>query len=374
MMENQDLYADVSDDSDIGLSIIELDQTNTASPGNSEDGEANSEPYIGTSRDFADVDVQKTCSLHIPDSCNLDDGEGTCRSAKDDSDGGAFNQTAPVGSQLSAGGTNLGMISNGGLSQKSCAHGEREVSHYFSDGEACHPETGVKSCSAFSSSEHTHDQNKILAQLDTEPVSDAESGEEVGSVDESPGLLLSGVGCQGSDDALWHIPLSSHSHSSAHNAISKAVFDKDLRHQSQTAAVSHVVKVPDENVDLTGALDMESISDGEDIDDDEHGTDSSGEIVENHGSISLPKTDTAVVHEEAVEKERLSLDDKTNGEETVIASLDDDNAGQTNFTDEQVELDYEDVEGEKVNDGEIKTDSEGNVKEVSLYSQRNSSQ
>ena len=233
-------------------------------------------------------------------------------------------------------------------------------------------------------------QAEVLAPLGAEPVSDPESGEDMGSDESSPAhspgfgspaLVTSSSGLSrgggGFPEARSRITSRSRGRSdsvvvsdSASSLLHRT--DRSDRLSLEDTAIPATSSTSDNKLDLSASLDMENISDDENIGEDNDSDDTSGEIEDEADSRQVEEAVTSSTAQPEEEAQKSSPGEKTaNGERVrrpiMIASLGDKQQVQTHFNEEQVELDYEDVDGEgdaEGDDGEIKPDDEDDGKEV----------
>lgn len=238
-----------------------------------------------------------------------------------------------------------------------------------------------------------------LASLGAEPVSDPESGEDMGSDESSPEAV--------SDYEPSAFVTSTSRHTSSYGGgeqlqkgsrrgahLNDASVDSKLKNSLDSSRHSHRSLVDgshkhvvpslagrhSDHQQLDAASYMENISDDENIGDDDDDDDIDGDDDDELGDegivIKNDSGDTRKV-EEAIsnssnqlefEGEKQSSPEKVSSSERVrrpimIASLGDKRQVQTHFSEEQVELDYEDVDGE-AEEGETKDGDDDDGKEV----------
>ncbi|PVD20540.1 hypothetical protein C0Q70_18696 [Pomacea canaliculata] len=237
-----------------------------------------------------------------------------------------------------------------------------------------------------------------LASLGAEPVSDPESGEDMGSDESSPEAV--------SDYEPSAFVTSTSRHTSSYGGgeqlqkgsrrgahLNDASVDSKLKNSLDSSRHSHRSLVDgshkhvvpslagrhSDHQQLDAASYMENISDDENIGDDDDDDDIDGDDDDELGDegivIKNDSGDTRKV-EEAIsnssnqlefEGEKQSSPEKVSSSERVrrpimIASLGDKRQVQTHFSEEQVELDYEDVDGE-AEEGETKDGDDDDGKE-----------
>ncbi|KAL8589999.1 hypothetical protein ACOMHN_007024 [Nucella lapillus] len=229
-------------------------------------------------------------------------------------------------------------------------------------------------------------QAEALAPLGAEPVSDPESGEDMGSDDSSPVhspdysspvvvtstsriSLGSGDYADARARATSRSPRKSDSAIISDSASSIQPADRSDRLSLEDGIIPVTLSTSDNKLDLSASMDMENISDDENIGEDNDSEDTSGEIEDEPEEVKAEETVSSSTQqaEEEGQKE-LSREKSMEGEHTrrpiMIASLGDKQQVQTHFSEEQVELDYEDVDGEgDADEGEIKPEDEDDGKE-----------
>ena len=245
-------------------------------------------------------------------------------------------------------------------------------------------------------------QAEALAPLGAEPVSDPESGEDMGSDESSspvpslrfgsPAVVTSSVLSRlggGFRDARALITSRSPGKSAVVSDSASSLLllhpMADRLSSIEDAAIPTTImsSTSDNKLDLSASLDMENISDDENLGEDNDSDDSSGEIEDEADSRQVEEAVTSSTTQPEVEEGQkcsagagekgVGMGGGGGGERVrrpiMIASLGDKQQVQTHFNEEQVELDYEDVDGDgdaEADEGEIKPEDEDDGKEVGV--------
>ncbi|XP_076470787.1 uncharacterized protein LOC143300758 isoform X2 [Babylonia areolata] len=263
-----------------------------------------------------------------------------------------------------------------------------DVSDVSSEGEApLSPVIEEDKPSAEQLSKEAAHQAEALAPLGAEPVSEPESGEDMGSDDSSPmhspgytspvvvtstSRISLGSADYGDARACAAIrsPRKSDSAIISDSASSIQPADRSDRLSLEDGSIiPATLSASDNKLDLSASMDMENISDDENIGEDNDSEDTSGEIEDEPEELKTEETVSSSTQHAEEEGQKASPGEKSaEGERSrrpiMIASLGDKQQVQTHFSEEQVELDYEDVDGEGEGDeGEIKPEDEDDGKE-----------
>ena len=261
-----------------------------------------------------------------------------------------------------------------------------DVSDVSSEGEApLSPVDESEKPSAEKLSQEAAHQAEVLAPLGAEPVSEPESGEDMGSDEstppQSPGFnspvavtSTSRISLGSGDYADVRTRMSSRS---PRKSDSAAISDSSSlqpidRLSLEDTTIPPTFSASDNKLDLSASLDMENISDDENIGEVNDTDDTSGEIEDETETGNAKEAVTSSSNHTENEVQKPPSGEKAVGEgervrhPIMIASLGDKQQVQTHFNEEQVELDYEDVDGEgDGDDGEVKADDDEDGKEVS---------